>query len=292
VSTHQVTDDVTAPLTGRVALVTGAARGQGRSHAVRLADDGASIIAIDVCARVGDTPYPPATRADLDRTGELVGATGSRVCLDVVDVRDLDALTSAVARAADELGGLDIVVANAGIAGGAPIELMDVATWQDMIDVNLTGVWNTVKAAVPVLRRTRQADPGRSGSIVLTSSANGGIKAPPNLSHYAAAKHGVVGLVRSLANELGPEGIRVNSIHPTAVDTDMIQNDFTYRLFRPELDAPGKADVEGLFRSFHSLPIPWIEPIDVSNAVAFLASDRARYITGVTLAVDGGLSAR
>jgi len=282
----------TGPLHGRVALVTGAARGQGRSHAVRLAEDGASIIAVDVCARVGDTPYPGATPADLERTAELVTAVGQRVCLEVVDVRHLGSLTDAVHRAADELGGLDIVVANAGIAGGAPIEAMEASAWQDMIDVNLTGVWNTIKAAVPVLRRTADKDPSRRGSIILTSSANGGIKAPPNLSHYAAAKHGIVGLVRSLANELGPEGIRVNSVHPTAVDTDMIQNAFTYKLFRPELESPGKADVEDLFRSFHSLPIPWIEPIDVSNAVAFLASDRARRITGITLPVDGGLSAR
>lgn len=290
--TERATDHRDGDLYGRVALVTGAARGQGRSHAVRLAEAGASIIAIDVCGSVGDTPYPSATLADLERTQQLVGATGSRVWIEVVDVRDLGALTAAVNRAANELGGIDIVVANAGIAGGAPIEMMDASAWQDMIDVNLTGVWNTVKAAVPILRQTAQVHPGRSGSIILISSANGGIKAPPNLSHYAAAKHGVVGLVRSLANELGPEGIRVNSVHPTAVDTDMIQNDFTYKLFRPDLESPGKADVVDLFRSFHSLPIPWIEPIDVSNAVAFLASDRARYITGVTLAVDGGLSAR
>ena len=290
--TERATDHRDGDLYGRVALVTGAARGQGRSHAVRLAEAGASIIAIDVCESVGDTPYPPATLADLERTQQQVEATGSRVWIEVVDVRDLGALTAALSRAANELGGIDIVVANAGIAGGAPIEMMDASAWQDMIDVNLTGVWNTVKAAVPILRQTAQAHPGRSGSIILISSANGGIKAPPNLSHYAAAKHGVVGLVRSLANELGPEGIRVNSVHPTAVDTDMIQNDFTYKLFRPDLESPGKADVVDLFRSFHSLPIPWIEPIDVSNAVAFLASDRARYITGVTLAVDGGLSAR
>lgn len=290
--TERATDHRDGDLYGRVALVTGAARGQGRSHAVRLAEAGASIIAIDVCESVGDTPYPPATLADLERTQQQVEATGSRVWIEVVDVRDLGALTAALSRAANELGGIDIVVANAGIAGGAPIEMMDASAWQDMIDVNLTGVWNTVKAAVPILRQTAQAHPGRSSSIILISSANGGIKAPPNLSHYAAAKHGVVGLMRSLANEFGPEGIRVNSVHPTAVDTDMIQNDFTYKLFRPDLESPGKADVVDLFRSFHSLPIPWIEPIDVSNAVAFLASDRARYITGVTLAVDGGLSAR
>ena len=284
-----MTGDERGELQGRVALVTGAARGQGRSHALRLAAEGAAIIAIDVCGPVGNTPYAPATADDLRRTAELVRSSGGAIVADTVDVRDLAAVTAAVARAAAELGGLDIVVANAGIAGGAPITEMDAGAWQTMIDVDLTGVWNTVKASVPVML-AQTID--RQRSIVLISSANGGLKAPPNLSHYAAAKHGVIGLMRSLANELGPQGIRVNSVHPTAVDTSMIHNEFTYRLFRPDLQAPGRADVIELFESFHSLPIPWIEPIDVSNAVAFLASDRSRMITGVTLPVDGGLSSR
>ena len=168
----------------------------------------------------------------------------------------------------------------------APLEHMAAETWREMIDVNLTGAWNTIKAAVPFL-----LERGR-GAVVVTSSANGGLKAPPNLAHYAASKHGVVGLVRSLANELGPRGIRVNSIHPTAVATEMLLNDATYRLFRPDLEEPGLDDVVDLFSSFHSLAIPWIEPIDVANAVAFLVSDRARYLTGVALPIDAGLSAR
>lgn len=274
-------------LEGRVALITGAARGQGRSHAVRLAGEGASIIALDVCAPVGDLAYRSAGRDDLDQTCDLVRACGASVQAVVADVRELDGLTAAIAAVVRATGRLDIVVANAGIAGGAPIESMTGPEWQVMIDTNLTGVWNTVKASLAAgLGREPHA------SIVMTSSANGGIKAPANLSHYSSAKHGVVGLMRSLANELGPRGIRVNTVHPTAVDTEMIQNEFTYRLFRPDLTQPCREDVIELFASFHSLPIPWIEPIDVSNAVAFLASPRARYVTGVMLAVDGGLSAR
>lgn len=270
-----------------VALVTGAARGQGRSHAVRLAADGFGVIAVDVCADPATTDYPGATEDDLHETVALVTAAGGVVHAAVADVRDLDALSAAVAAGLDALGGpLRVVVANAGIAGGAPITAMEPRAWSEVIDVNLTGVWNTVKVAVPRLLT------GGSGSIVVISSANGGLKAPPNLAHYAAAKHGVVGLVRSMANELGPQGIRVNSVHPTAVDTAMIHNEATYRLFRPDLDDPGRDDVVDLFESYHSLPVPWIEPCDVSAAVAFLASDRARYITGVALPVDAGLSAR
>lgn len=294
--------DPVSPLAGRVAVITGAARGQGRSHAIRLAADGADIIAIDLCAELPTTAYRGATPDDLDQTARLVTEIGVGCVPVVADVRDLPALTSAIDDALIALGGdggachVDIVVANAGIAGGAPIEEMTGDDWGEMIDINLSGVWNTMKATVPsILASPRLADPDRrdtTASIVLISSANGGLKAPPNLAHYAAAKHGVVGLMRSLANELGPRGVRVNSVHPTAVDTDMIQNDFTYRLFRPDLDAPTRDDVVDLFRSYHSLPVPWIEPRDVSEAVAFLASDAARYITGISLTVDAGLSAR
>lgn len=276
------------PLHDRIAVVTGAARGQGRSHAQRLAADGAAVMAIDLCADVATAPYPGATPADLARTGELVADAGGDIHCAIADTRDLAALERAVEEGMAALGGggrrLAVVVANAGIAGGAPIEDMDAESWREMVDIDLTGVWNTVKCCVAHLVS--------GASIVLVSSANGGLKAPPNLAHYAAAKHGVVGMMRSLANELGPRGIRVNSVHPTAVGTDMIHNDFTYRMFRPDLPTPGRADVVDLFSSFHSLPIPWIEPADVSAAVAFLASDRARYITGVALPVDAGLSAR
>ena len=282
-----MTSDSIGRVAGKVALVTGAARGQGRSHAVRLAAEGASIIALDVCRSIASTPYAGATREQLDETVLLVRNAGVDCEAIEADVRDLPAFTAAVERAESILGGIDIVVANAGIAGGAPIELMEPSAWAEMIDINLTGVWNTVKATVPgMIRRAR------GGSVIITSSANGGLKAPPNLTHYAAAKHGVVGLMRSLAMEVGPHYIRVNCVHPTAVNTPMIQNDFTYRLFRPDLAAPGRDDLAEVARSFHSLPIAWIEPVDVSNAVVFLASEESRYITGVSLPVDGGLSAR
>jgi len=299
------------PLAGRVAVVTGAARGQGRSHAVRLAADGADVIALDLCDEVATTEYGGATAADLDATARMVRGLGASCAALRVDVRDLSALSGAVEQGlgalADDRDGearhidggearhIDIVVANAGIAGGAPIEFMASEAWQEMIDINLTGVWNTLKAVVPsILANPRLPVNGGDGSVsvILISSANGGWKAPPHLAHYASAKHGVVGMMRSLANELGPRGVRVNTVHPTAVDTDMIHNAFTYKLFRPDLEAPGRDDVVDLFRSYHSLPIPWIEPSDVSEAVAWLASDAARYVTGVTMAVDAGLSSR
>jgi SDR family mycofactocin-dependent oxidoreductase len=275
------------PLNGRVAVVTGAARGQGRSHCVRLAIDGAAIVAIDSCHQPTTTDYGGATVDDLQRTHELVVAQGVQCRSVVVDVRNLTELTACVAAACNELGAPRVVVANAGIAGGAPIEMMTGEAWIEMIDTNLTGVWNTLKATVPMMLAA-----GEGGSVIVISSANGGLKAPANLAHYAAAKHGVVGIVKSLANELGPRNVRVNSIHPTAVDTDMIHNDFTYRLFRPDLASPTRHDVVELFESFHSLPIAWIDAVDVSEAVAFLASDATRYITGIALPIDAGLSAR
>ncbi|MFN3258680.1 MAG: mycofactocin-coupled SDR family oxidoreductase [Ilumatobacter sp.] len=283
-------DESGRPLDGRVAWVTGAARGQGRAHAQRLAADGAIVIATDLCDAPATTDYPGATPADLAETVELITADGGTVYSAVADCRDLDGLGEVLSTALEAVapgGRLDVVVANAGIAGGAPIEVMTGHQFREMIDIDLTGVWNTVRVAVPHVLAA-----GNGGSIVLISSANGGLKAPPNLSHYAAAKHGVVGIVHSLANELGPRGIRVNSVHPTAVDTDMIHNDFTYRLFRPDLAEPTRDDVVDLFTSFHSLPVPWIDPADVSEAVAFLASDASRYITGVTMPIDAGLSAR
>jgi len=277
---------VTGELAGRVALVTGAARGQGRAIAVTLARRGADIIGVDLCDDLASTDYRGATAADLEQTASEVEAIGSTFTARVADVRDLAALEAAVVESAAASGGLDIVVANAGIAGGAPLAAMPATSWSEMIDVNLTGTWNTLKASVPLL-----LERGR-GSVVITSSANGGLKAPPNLAHYASSKHGLVGLMRSLANELGPAGLRVNCVHPTAVATDMLLNDATYRLFRPDLADPGLDDVVAQFSAFHPLDVPWIEPADVAAAVAFLVSDRARFITGISLPVDAGLSAR
>ena len=268
---------------GKVALITGAGRGQGRSHAVRLAEEGASIIAFDLCAPVASVSYAMATREDLELTGELVRAAGGDVYSAVVDVRDIDTLTREVAVGIEALGGLDIVVTNAGIASYAPGHEISESAWQEMIDINLTGTWHTIKAVVPNLIAA-----GRGGSIVLTSSA-AGLQGTPNLAHYVAAKHGVTGLMRTFANELAPHWVRVNSIHPTQVDTPMIMNDEIFRMFRPDLESPGRDDIIDVSTATNALPVPWVESRDVSNAVLFLASDEARYITGVALPVDAGI---
>jgi len=267
---------------GKVAFITGAARGQGRAHAVRLAQEGADIIAVDICKDV-EGALPMATPEDLAETESLVKAHGRRVVAAQADVRDFDTLKAAVDDGVAQLGRLDIIVANAGIASlGGPVQSMNRESWQDTIDINLTGVWNTARAAVQHI-----IDGGRGGAIVLTSSV-GGMKALPGMSHYVSAKHGVVGLMRSLAVELAPYNIRVNSVHPSNVNTPMLMNEGTYRLFRPDLENPTQADAAVILQMMHSLPVPWVEPEDVASAVAFLASEDARYITGVPLPVDAG----
>ena len=266
---------------GKVAFVTGAARGQGRSHAIRLAEEGADIIAVDLCAQLDTVPYPMGTADDLAQTVKEVEALDRRIVATQADVRDAGALKGALDAGVAELGRLDIVCANAGIFSFSTEELSE-ELWRDMIDVNLTGVWHTTKAAVPHL-----VEGGRGGSMILTSST-AGLKGFPNFAHYVSAKHGVVGLMRTLALELAPHMIRVNSVHPTSVNTDMIQNSATYRLFAPDMENPTRDDVAPIFGEMNALPINWVEPRDISNAVLFLASDEARYITGVTLPVDAG----
>lgn len=273
---------MTGRVEGKVALVTGAARGQGRSHAVRLAEEGADIIALDICAQVDSVPYKLASPSELDETAHLVKSAGRRVYTEIVDVRDAAALTAAINAGVAELGRLDIVSANAGILSvGASFELTE-EQWGDMIDINLSGVWRTTKAAIPHI-----IGGGNGGSIVLTSSI-AGLKGQPGIGHYVAAKHGVVGLMKTLALELGPLGIRVNSVHPTQVDTDMIMNEATYQIFLPDDPEPNREKFAGPSAAMNVLPIPWIESKDVSNAIVFLASDDARYITGVALPIDAG----
>ena len=268
---------------GKVAFITGAARGQGRSHAIRLAQEGADIIAIDVCEDAPGIPYPMATEADLAETVRQVEALDRRIVATKADVRDFGALKAAVDEGVAQLGRLDIVSANAGIGVSPSLaEELSEDIWTDMINVNLSGVWRTAKAAIPHIKAG-----GRGGSIILTSSA-ASLMTYPNTAHYTSAKHGVVGLMRTLALELAPFMIRVNSIHPTTVDTDMVQNEATYRLFRPDLEKPTRDDFAAAAQTLNALPIPWVETIDISNAVLFLASDEARYITGVTLPVDAG----
>ncbi|MCV7197856.1 mycofactocin-coupled SDR family oxidoreductase [Mycobacterium angelicum] len=269
---------------GKVAFITGAAHGQGRSHAVRLAQEGADIIAIDVCKRiVQNSPIPPATPEDLAETADLVKGLNRRIFTAEVDVRDYDALKSAVDAGVEQLGRLDIIVANAGIGnGGDTLDKCTEHDWQEMIDVNLSGVWKTVKAGVPHMIAAKNG-----GSIILTSSV-GGLKAYPHCGNYVAAKHGVVGIMRSFAVELGQHMIRVNSVHPTHVSTGMIMNAGTWKLFRPDLENPGPDDMAPICQMFHTLPVPWVDAEDISNAVLFFASDESRYVTGVTLPIDAG----
>jgi SDR family mycofactocin-dependent oxidoreductase len=272
---------------GKVAFITGAARGQGRSHAVRLAEEGADIIAVDIAEDIDSVRrfYPGATEADLAETVKQVEALDRRIVATKADVRDYGALKQALDDGVAELGHVDIVSANAGIfIFGEEAHLVTEGDWQDVIDINLTGVWHTAKAAVPHL-----IDQGTGGSIILTSST-AGLKGFQNVAQYTAAKHGVVGLMRTLALELAPHSIRVNSVHPTSVNTTMIQNEATWKLFLPDIQHPTMEQAAEAFTAINALPVPWVEPRDISNAVLFLASDEARYVTGVTLPVDAGFT--
>jgi len=267
---------------GKVAFITGAARGQGRSHAIRLAEEGADIIAVDIAGPVASvTAYPLATEEDLAETVRQVEALDRRVVAHKADVRDAGALRAALADGVAQLGRLDIVVANAGIYTISPALELDDDGWQEMIDINLTGVWNTVRAALPHLMAAG------GGSMVLTSSVLG-LRGQPNSVHYNTAKHGIVGIMRTIATEFAPHRIRVNSVHPTLVNTLMVQNEQVWRLFDPSNPDPTQESTAPIFQTTNALPVPWAEPVDISNAVLFLASDEARYITGVTLPVDAG----
>jgi (+)-trans-carveol dehydrogenase/(-)-trans-carveol dehydrogenase len=271
-------------MAGRVVLVTGAGRGMGRSHAIRLAREGADVIGVDVCGPIPSATAPVTTREELAETARAVEALDRRMVAFQADVTDEGALAAGVAEGVAELGRLDCAIANAGI-GVPPHEVADTPAqeWRDMLEVNLTGVFLTAKVAVPHIRAH-----GDGGSLLLVSSALG-LRGMANVASYVAAKHGVVGLMRSLALELAPERIRVNSIHPTNVDTPLIQNENVYRLFRPDLEHPGRDDVSGVFQGLNLLPTPWVQPEDVSEAVLYLAADDSgRWITGTTHRVDAG----
>jgi len=257
-------------LAGKVAFITGAARSQGRSHAIRLAQEGADIIAVDIAGPVESvTAYPPATEEDLAETVNEVEALDRRIVARKADVRDSQALKQALDDGVAQLGKLDIVVANACIFQTSPaLELAD-KDWQETIDINLTGVWNTAKVALPHLINN-------GGSIVMTSSL-ADLKALGNSIHYNTAKHGVVGIMRSIANEFAQYNIRVNSVHPTSVNTIMIQNEQVWGLFDPDNPQPSRESAGPMFQQLHALPIPWVEPVDISNAVLFLASDAVHH---------------
>ncbi|WP_236791997.1 mycofactocin-coupled SDR family oxidoreductase [Amycolatopsis sp. GM8] len=259
---------------GKVAFITGAARGQGRAEAVRLAREGADIIAIDICAPLETVTYELATKQDLEETARLVTGLGRRIVAREADVRDLDSLTAAVTDGVTELGRLDVVIANAGITVGGMVWEHTAKMWQETIDVNLTGAFNTIKAALPTM-----IEQGTGGSIVLTSSVSG-LKGSPFHAAYVASKHGLVGLMRAVANEVGQFGIRVNSVHPGTVNTKLRPKEMLGLIdkYRDSLSV-GYQNV---------LPAQASEPEDVANAVAWLSSDEARHITGQTLPVDLG----
>jgi SDR family mycofactocin-dependent oxidoreductase len=253
---------------GKVALITGIARGQGRSHAIRLAEEGADIIGVDICGPIEHNQVPPAVEA-LDR--RIITVKG--------DVRDQDVLDDLVSRGLTEFGKIDIVCANAGVINYGLTESFSDDQWQMIIDINLTAVWRTCRAVIPHL------EPG--ASIIITSST-GGLKGNAHIAPYTCAKHGVVGLMKTLAIELGPKGIRVNTVAPSAVNTDMMINDFTMGTFLGDDPDPTHEKFEAVAKQMHVFDVGWVEPVDISNAVLFLASDEARYITGVSLPVDAG----
>jgi (+)-trans-carveol dehydrogenase len=268
---------------GRVALITGGARGQGRSHAVRLAEEGADIIVVDSLESHDWMGYPLATEEDLEETVRLVEKLDRRIVARKADVRDFQGLSAAIDEGVAELGGLDFVCAN---AGAMPIGDMTwdipVEQWRAVIDINLTGVFHTAKAVVPHMLERETP-----GSIVLIASG-AALNAGTHFADYCAAKAAVVSLTKTLAYELAPHWIRVNNICPTSVDTDMIQNQTLYNIFRPDLEKPGRDDVKAEFQSKNLLPLPWVDPVDISNAVVWLCSEQARYVTGVTLPIDAG----
>jgi (+)-trans-carveol dehydrogenase len=270
-----------ARLEGKVAFITGAARGQGRSHAVRLAEEGADIVAVDIASQIDTVPYAMATPEDLAQTVKEVEALDRRIVASQADVRDYDALKAALDDGVARLGRLDIVASNAGIGSFGRMEELPEHVWQDMIDVNLAGAWHTAKAAIPYLRAAG------GGSIVITSSV-GGLRGYPNVGHYVAAYHGVVGLMRTLAYELAPDLIRVNTVHPGNVDTDLLQNQAAYHTGIPGEGEITRDEFAAAVLPVQALPVPWVDPRDISNAILFLASDEARYITGVTLPIDAG----
>jgi SDR family mycofactocin-dependent oxidoreductase len=271
-------------LDGKVAFITGAARGQGRSHALALAREGADIVALDIGRDAFESvPYPLGTEAELDETVAAVEALGRRALKGLADVRDLAQVQAVVDTALETFDGIDIVCANAGIGSFFVSWEITPQQWQDMIDVNLTGVFNTTRATLPSM-----IERGQGGSLVLTSST-AGLIGYAHTAHYTAAKHGVIGLMKVLAQELGPHRIRVNAVCPTTVNTPLVVNDATFQLFAPDVSNPTADDVREAFAGLNSLPdLPWIEPEDVSEAVVWLCSEAARYVTGLAMPIDAG----
>jgi (+)-trans-carveol dehydrogenase len=274
-------------LDGKVAFLTGAAGGMGRAHALRMAEEGAALVALDIGRQLEVVPYEMPQADRLAETVALVEERGGRGLAVTADIRDTDALARAVDEGVDAFGRLDVVVANAGIwsLGGDLWEIPE-DRFLEMIDINLTSQWRTAKVAIP-----RMLELGHGGSIIFIASTNG-VRAVPGNGHYTAAKHGVLGLMKTFDQELGARGIRVNAVLPTGVNTGMLINDQMFKLFRPDLENPGYDDaVEGL-RGLNLIPVPTVEPEDVSDAVVWLASEQSRMLTGAAIPVDAGNLAR
>jgi SDR family mycofactocin-dependent oxidoreductase len=270
---------------GRVAIITGGARGQGLSHAIAFAERGADVVICDAPQPLATAPYPLSTELDLEAAERRVSETGRRCIAVVADVRDAAAVDRVVDTAMRQLGRVDILAANAAICTFAPVAAMSDPVWEETIDVNLTGVFHSMRSVLPAMREQKY------GRIVVTASmaARGGWE---SLGHYTASKWGVIGLVKSLALEVAAEGITVNAVCPTSVNTVMMQNDASYRLVRPDLENPTLEDTLAGFTAANPIPVPWVDPMDITEALLFLATDDARYITGESIAVSAGASAR
>jgi SDR family mycofactocin-dependent oxidoreductase len=275
---------MTDRVAGKVALITGAARGQGRSHAVHLAREGADIVAVDYCTNFGTISYPMATSEDLAQTVKEVEALDRRIIAVQADVREPHAMQQAVNHALVEFGKLDVVVANAGICAMAPKQPLQ--AWADVSSVNFGGALNTLNAAIPHLQAG--ASLIVTGSLAALLGYRPGAEQAPGGMAYSWAKRALVSLVHDLALTLGPHMIRVNGVHPTNCNTDMLQHEDMYRAFRPDLEHPTKEDAALAFPALNVMPTPWVQPSDISDTVVFLASDESRWITGQFIAVDAG----
>lgn len=271
-------------LDGKVALVTGGARGQGRSHALALAREGADIVICDIADQITTVPYAMGSAEQLKETAKMVEDLDRRCIALKADVRDAVQVKAVVDAGLAEFGAIDILLANAGIMSLHQVSQMPDDAWQDMIDVNLTGVFYSIRAVLPSMIAAGY------GRIVVTAS-QGGRTAFQNLGHYVASKWGVIGLVKAVALEVAANGITVNAVCPTNVDTEMIHHETLYKRFRPDTDEPTREDVTPVFTAINPIPVPWIQPQDVSDAILFLVSDQARFITGDAISIAAGFNA-